>query len=140
MKIRRGDTVKILYGKDAGTTGKVIRVMRKSAKVVIEGKNAYKRHLKGDGKNRKSEIVSIFKPMHVSKVQLISDGGKPTRVGFKVEGDKKVRFAKRDGKIIDSAEGSKKETKKTVANGDKKEKTGKKPAKKKSSAKVIKSK
>ncbi len=107
MKIKRNDTVKILYGKDAGKTGKVLKVLPREDKVVVEGMNVFKRHLKGDGRKRKSEIADIIKPMNVAKVQLICPScNKPTRVGIK----KDERFCKKCEKKI--GEGiEKKETK-----------------------------
>jgi large subunit ribosomal protein L24 len=103
MRIKKGDSVKILYGKDSGSIGKVVRVLVNQKMVVVEGKNVYKKHIKGDGQTRKSEIVTIVKPMPVSKVQLVSpDTSKPTRVGYIVNDDAKVRISKKSGKEIDS--------------------------------------
>ena len=102
MKIKKGDTVKVLYGKDAGKTGKVARVIPKKNMVIVEGVNMFKRNLKGDGRNRQSEIVNITKPLPAGKVQLLV-GGKPTRVGYKIEDGKKVRIAVKTGKSVGSA-------------------------------------
>lgn len=102
MKILKGDTVKILYGNDSGTTGKVLAVDRKNNTVIVDGKNIHTKHVKGDGQSRKSQVVKIIKPIPISKVMVIDQAtGKPTRLGYKTEGDKKVRISKKTGKSID---------------------------------------
>ncbi len=129
MKIKKGDTVKILYGKDSGKTGAVVAVDLKSEKVVVTGVNLYKRHLKGDGRTRTSEILTIEKPMSVSKVMLVCPlCGKASRIGLKREGDKVDRICKKCGKVIESkkaekVEVEKKETKKTSTKKSTKSKT-----------------
>ncbi len=122
MKIKKGDTVKVLYGKDAGKHGRVVAVDIKKKHVVVEGINIYKKHIKGDGRTRTSEILNITKPMHVSKVMLICNScGKSTRVGIKREGGVVSRICKKCGKAIEIVkEEAKKEekakTKKKVTN------------------------
>lgn len=114
MRIKKGDTVKILYGKDKGKRGPVVAVDVKKEKVIIEGLNLYKKHIKGDGQSKTSEIVTIEKPFPVSKVMLICPScDKPARVGSKIEGDKKIRICKKCGKEIVSniAKEKKEETK-----------------------------
>lgn len=96
MKIRRDDTVKIMMGKDKGKTGKVLKVFPSKNMVMVEGVNQFKRHLKGQVQGQKSEIVTITKPMHASKVSLIDPKKKkPTRVGYKFEKGKKIRIARK---------------------------------------------
>jgi large subunit ribosomal protein L24 len=118
MKIKKGDTVKILYGKDTGKQGVVSAV--KNGKVIIEGLNMYKKHVKGDGKEKKSAIIDIAKPMDVSKVMLVCPNcSKPTRVGIKRENGKVERICKKCGKVIEiitkeEVKEEKKEVKKTV--------------------------
>ncbi|HCC68204.1 TPA: 50S ribosomal protein L24 [Patescibacteria group bacterium] len=102
MKIKKGDTIKMLYGKDAGRQGTVIVVDAKKARIVVEGLNMYKRHLKGDGKTRTSEIVTITKPVPVSKVMLICPQcNKATRVGYKIERGVKNRICKKCGESVE---------------------------------------
>lgn len=101
MKVKRNDTVKIMMGKDKGKTGKVLKVLPAKNMVVVEGINQFKRHVKGQSQGQKSEIVTITKPIFASKVSLIDPKSKkPTRVGFKVEKDKKVRIAKKSNVTI----------------------------------------
>ncbi len=102
MKVRKGDTVKVLYGKDAGVQGKVIDVLPIEQKVVVEGANIYKRHVKGDGKTRQSEIVDIAKPMKASKVMLVCPAcKKTTRIGINRNAKKKGRVCKKCSKSVD---------------------------------------
>ncbi len=115
MEIKKGDTVKILYGKDTGKQGVVSAV--KNGKVIVEGLNMYKKHVKGDGKEKKSAIIDIAKPMDVSKVMLVCPNcSKPTRVGIRRENCKVERICKKCGKVIEifTKEEEKKEVKKEV--------------------------
>ena len=102
MKIKKGDTVKVLYGKDAGKQGRVVAVDIKKSHIVVEGVNIYKKHVKGDGRKRTSEILNITKPMDVSKVMLVcSSCGKSTRIGIQREGDTVSRVCKKCQKTIE---------------------------------------
>lgn len=106
MKIKKGDTVKILYGKDAGKSGKVLKAVIKDSMVVVDGLNLVTKHLKGNGKDIKSEIVKIVKPIHISKVMLICPVcGKATRVKTtRDEKGKSVRICVKCGKVIANIE------------------------------------
>jgi len=102
MKIKKGDTIKVLYGKDAGKHAPVIAINPKKNTVVVDGVNVYKRHIKGDGRDKTSEIVNLVKPMPTAKVMLVCPlCNKATRVGMKIEDGKKVRVCKKCGKAID---------------------------------------
>lgn len=126
MKIKKGDTVKILYGKDSGKQGSVVAVDPKGKKVVVEGINVFKKHVKGDGRTKTSEILTIVKPLDVSKVILIcSSCGKPTRVGIQRDGDKVERVCKKCKKVIEVIE-KKEEPKKEKNSSTKKKSTVKK--------------
>ena len=138
MKIKKGDIVKVLYGKDAGKQGKVVAVDMKKNRVVVEGVNVFKKHVKGDGRTKTSEILTIVKSMDVSKVMLICPNcSKATRVGVKREEGKVLRVCKKCNKVIEvvkeveKKEEIKKETKKKVA----KKETVKKVSKKASTTK-----
>jgi len=96
MKLKKGDTVKIVTGKDSGRTGKVEKVFSKESKVTVEGVNQYKRHVKARMEGQKSEIITLTKPLPVANVQLLCPKcKKPTRVGYKMLKDEKVRFCKK---------------------------------------------
>lgn len=100
MKIHKNDNVIILTGKDKGKTGKVLRVLPEIEKVIVEGANIVKRHVKPSN-GKKGEIVSVPSPLHVSNVAAIDPKDKKaTRVGYKIDGDKKIRISKRSGEKI----------------------------------------
>lgn len=100
MKLKKGDEVKVIRGKDKGKTGKIERVISKT-KVLITNVNQYKRHLKRRSEKQPSEIISITKPLPIYNVLLICPECKsPTRVGLKVEGDQKIRICKKCAKTI----------------------------------------
>lgn len=120
MKIKKGDTVKVLYGKDSGKQGKVVTVDLKKSTLVVEGLNMFKKHVKGDGRTRTSEIINISKPMSISKVVLVCNNcGKTTRVGVQRVDGKFTRVCKKCGKNIEIVE-EKKEEKKSVKKVSKK--------------------
>ena len=98
MKIKKGDTVKVIAGKDKDKEGKVLAV--KDGKVLVEGVNMVTKHTKPSAANQQGGIVNKEAPIDASNVMLVVNG-KATRVGFKMEGDKKVRVAKATGEVID---------------------------------------
>lgn len=100
LKIKKGDTVKVIAGKDKGTEGKVLSVDAKNSKVVVEGVNVVTKHTKPSAQNQNGGIIQKEAPMDISNVMYVHKG-KATRVGFKMDGDKKVRFAKSTGDVID---------------------------------------
>ena len=100
FKIKKGDTVKVIAGKDKDKEGKVLTVDQKNNKVVVEGVNMTTKHTKPSAANPNGGIIQKEAAIDASNVMLVHEG-KATRVGFKMEGDKKVRFAKATGKVID---------------------------------------
>ena len=100
LKIKKGDTVKVIAGKDRDKTGKVISIDRKNNRVTVEGINMVMKHMKPSMANQEGGIVSQEGSIDISNVMLVHDG-QPTRVGFKMDGDKKVRYAKSTGEVID---------------------------------------
>lgn len=100
-KIKKGDTVVILSGKDKGKQGEVTKSMPKDGKVVVSGVNVITRHRKPSQANPQGGLERVEAPLHVSKVAIQDPKtGKPTRVRFEVKGDKKVRVAVRSGETI----------------------------------------
>ena len=99
-KIKKGDTVKVIAGKDKDKEGKVISVNPKKGVVLVEGVNMITKHTKPSMANQQGGIVEKEAWLNASNVMVMHEG-KATRVGFKMEGDKKVRFAKTTGKVID---------------------------------------
>ena len=100
MKIKTGDMVKVIAGKDKDKEGKVIAVNKKENTLLVEGVNMITKHTKPSMANQQGGIVHQEAPINASNVMLLHEGT-ATRVGFKMEGDKKVRFAKATGKVID---------------------------------------
>ena len=100
LKIRKNDTVKVIAGKDSGAEGKVISVDVKKGKVLVEGVNTITKHAKPSQANPNGGIIQREAPIDISNVMLVYKG-KATRVGFKMDGDKKVRYAKATGEVID---------------------------------------
>lgn len=100
MKIKTGDTVRVIAGKDKDKEGKVIAVDTKKARVLVEGVNKVTKHTKPSATNPQGGIVEKEAYIAISNVMYLHKG-KPTRIGFKIEGDKKVRVAKKTGEVID---------------------------------------
>ncbi len=104
MKIKKGDMVQVISGKDKGAQGKVIEAYPKRQRVLVEGVNRMKKHVANSYNERGAEssgIVTQEAPIHVSNVMVLDSDGKPTRVGYRFdENGKKVRVAKSNGKDI----------------------------------------
>jgi large subunit ribosomal protein L24 len=96
MKLKSGDSVNIIRGKDNGKSGTIQKVFTKELKVVVEGVNQVKRHVKSRVPGQKSEIITLTKPLPIANVQLVCPKcKKPTRVGYKMLKDEKVRMCKK---------------------------------------------
>ena len=100
MKIKKGDMVKVIAGRDKDKEGKVVAVNHKNNTVVVEGVNMLTKHTKPSAANQNGGIIHQEGPIDASNVMFLQKG-KATRVGFKMDGDKKVRFAKSTGEVID---------------------------------------
>ena len=100
LKIKKGDTVKVIAGKDKDKEGKVLSVNQKEGTVLVEGINMLTKHTKPSVSNQNGGIIHQEGPIDISNVMYVHNG-KATRVGFKMDGDKKVRYAKSTGEVID---------------------------------------
>lgn len=101
MKIKKGDNVIVISGKDKGKTGKILTVLRHEGRVVVEGVHVKKKHQKPRRSGQKGQIIDVAVPIHVSNVMLLNPKtGKGTRVGFQFQKGKKVRVSKKDGSIV----------------------------------------
>ena len=100
FRSKKGDTVRVIAGADKDNEGKVIAVNQKNHTVLVEGVNMIKKHTKPSMANQNGGIIEQEGPIDISNVMLLVDG-KTTRVGFQMDGDKKVRVAKATGKVID---------------------------------------
>jgi large subunit ribosomal protein L24 len=96
MKLKKGDQVKIMSGKDRGKTGTILHALPEVEKVMVDGLNMFKKRSRPKKQGEKGQIISVPRPMPVSKVMLVCSSCKePTRVGFHLEGAKKVRYCKK---------------------------------------------
>lgn len=100
MKIKKGDTVKVIAGKDRGKTGKVVRAFPKEGKVLVEGVNVVKKHRRSTGRTRSGQIVDKALPIHASNVQMLDAAGKVTRIRVKREKGSRTRVAATTGATL----------------------------------------
>ena len=96
MRIKKGDNVKVLVGKDRGKTGKVLAVFGKDARVSVEGVNLYKKHVRPKRQGEKGEVVTLTRPVHNSNVILVCPScSRNTRIGYRIQGEEKSRYCKK---------------------------------------------
>ncbi len=101
LKIKSGDIVRVIAGDHKGSEGKIVRVLREKNKAIVEGVNMVSKHTKPSAKNPQGGIVKKEAPIHISNIALIDPKSKSaTKVGIKVEGDKKVRFSKKSNQVL----------------------------------------
>ncbi|NLD26636.1 MAG: 50S ribosomal protein L24 [Acholeplasmataceae bacterium] len=102
MKIKKGDTVKVIAGDSKGKTGKVLKVLVKDSRVVVEGINIVSRHTRPSNANPDGGIIKKEAPIQISNVQLVdTKNNESTKVGYQVIDGKKVRVAKKTGNVLD---------------------------------------
>ena len=100
MKIKKGDTVQVISGNEAGKSGRVIKIFPTKDKIVVEGLNMVKKHARPTQENPQGGIMEKEAAIHISNVMIIA-GGKPTRIGYKtLEDGRKVKYAKTTGEVI----------------------------------------
>ncbi len=101
FKIKTGDQVVVLTGKDKGAKGKVVKIIKDKDRVIVEGVNMIKKHVKPSTENPQGGIVEKEAPIHISNVALVDPKtGKATRVGYEIKDGKKVRVSKKSGEVI----------------------------------------
>ena len=100
IKIKKGDIVKVISGEHKGSDGSVVKIFKTTNKLIIEGINIVKKHKKPDSNNPKGGIVEKEAPIEISNVSLVTSDGKPTRVGFRLEDGKKVRYSKKTDELV----------------------------------------
>ena len=100
LKIKTGDTVRVITGDHKGSEGKVLTVLIEKNKAIIEGVNMIKKHMKPNAQSPQGGIVEKEAAIHISNLSLLNEKGETTRVGYKMEDGKKVRYAKKSNKVI----------------------------------------
>ncbi len=100
LKIKTGDTVKVIAGDHKGSEGTVQKVLIAKNKAIVEGVNMIKKHTKPSAQNPQGGIIEKEAPIHISNLSLLTSKGETTRVGYRTEGDKKVRFSKKSNEVI----------------------------------------
>ena len=100
FKIRKDDTVEIIAGKDKGKRGKIVRVLRDKDRVIVDGANLVKKAMKKRSQQDRGGIVEIEAPLHVSNVMIVCKKCGPTKIGYKIDGDKKTRVCRKCGEAL----------------------------------------
>lgn len=100
LKIKTGDTVRVIAGDHKGAEGKVVTVFKDKNKAIVEGVNMAKKHNKPSAQNPQGGISEMEAPIHISNLSLLTAKGETTRVGYKMEDGKKVRFSKQSNEVI----------------------------------------
>ena len=99
LKIKTGDTVKVMAGDDKGQEGKVVKILKDKNKAIVEGVNMVSKHTKPSAQNPQGGISKFEAPIHISNLMIL-EKGETTKVGFRMDGDKKVRYSKKSKEII----------------------------------------
>lgn len=99
-KLKKNDTVKVIAGKDKGKTGRVLRIDAEKGRVLVEGVNMVKKAQRKQRQEDTGGIIEKEAPIAISNVMFVGKDGKPTRLGFRIEGGEKVRFAKKTGETV----------------------------------------
>ncbi|RNC83516.1 MAG: 50S ribosomal protein L24 [Winogradskyella sp.] len=100
LKIKTGDTVKVIAGDNKGSEGKVLKVLKDKDRAIVEGINMVKKHTKPSAQNPQGGIVEKEASIHISNLSLLTGKGETTRVGYRMDGDNKVRFSKKSNEVI----------------------------------------
>ncbi|NNK87579.1 MAG: 50S ribosomal protein L24 [Flavobacteriaceae bacterium] len=100
FRIKTGDTVKVIAGDHRGAEGRVMKIIGDENKAIVEGINMIKKHLKPSAQNPQGGIIEKEAPIHISNLSLLTSNGEVTRVGIRMDGDKKVRYAKKTNDVI----------------------------------------
>ena len=100
LKIKTGDTVKVIAGDHKGSEGKIVKVLLEKNKVIVEGVNMVKKHMKPSAQSPQGGIVEKEASIQISNLSLLTSKGETTRIGYKMEEGKKVRFSKKSNEVI----------------------------------------
>ena len=100
IKIKTGDNVKVITGNNKGSEGKVLKIVSDKNRLLVEGVNMVKKHMKPNAQNPQGGIVEKEAFIHVSNVSLLTSSGEPTKAGYRIDDNKKVRFSKKSNEVI----------------------------------------
>jgi len=100
LKIKTNDTVQVIAGDHKGQKGKILKVLIDKNKAIVEGVNMVKKHTKPTSENPQGGITEKESPIHISNLSLLTNKDETTKVGYRMEGDKKVRFSKKSNEVI----------------------------------------
>jgi len=100
FKIKAGDTVRVIAGDHKGSEGKVLSILKEKDRAIVEGVNMVKKHTKPSAQSPQGGIVEKEASLHISNLSLLTSKGETTRVGYRMEGDKKVRYSKKSDEVI----------------------------------------
>jgi large subunit ribosomal protein L24 len=100
LKIKTGDKVKVIAGDHRGAEGKILKIVKDGNKAIVEGINMIKKHMKPDAQNPQGGIIEKEAPIQLSNLSLLTSKGETTRVGYRMDGDKRVRFSKKSNEVI----------------------------------------
>jgi len=100
FKIRKGDNVRVITGAQKGSEGKVVKIISDSGRAIVEGINLVKKHTKPSAKNPQGGIVEKESSIDISNLSILSSDGETTRIGYRIEEDKKVRYSKKSNEVL----------------------------------------
>ena len=100
IKIKTGDNVKVITGNNKGSEGKVLNIVSDKSRLIVEGVNMVKKHMKPNAQNPQGGIIEKEASIHVSNVSLLTSSGESTKVGYRIDDNKKVRFSKKSNEVI----------------------------------------
>jgi large subunit ribosomal protein L24 len=100
IKIKTGDNVKVITGNNKGSEGKVLKIVSDKNRLIVEGINMVKKHMKPNAQNPKGGIIEKESSIHISNVSLLTPSGETTKVGYRMNDNKKVRFSKKSNEVI----------------------------------------
>ena len=100
IKIKTGDNVKVVTGNNKGSEGKVLKIVSDKNRLIVEGVNIVKKHMKPNAQNPQGGIIEKEASIHISNVSLLTSTGESTKVGYRMDDNKKVRFSKKSNEVI----------------------------------------
>lgn len=100
FKIRKGDNVRVIAGAQKGSEGKIVKIISETSRVIVEGVNLVKKHTKPSAQSPQGGIVEKESSIDISNLSILTSDGKTTRIGYRIEDDKKVRYSKKSNEVL----------------------------------------